>query len=193
MRASRIGEVNEDGPECLPTGLEGIIGSSAATEACRSVVVTWSAGGCVSWSSISDRCEAATKVASEIPVWVSARLRRLDPSSLTCKPGGSRATGPPSTPSPTSVRGVRRLLCPGLGPAGAVDGTVDGSDSLSSQVQQMETRKGLPEDLPDLLLIANATESFFGYWYTSSSQEGLKVYTSNETRERVLRTRLDKI
>lgn len=97
-------------------------------------------------------------MASEIPVWVSARLRRLDPSSLTCKPGGSRATGPPSpSPSPTSVRGVRRLLCPGLGPAGVVDGAVDGSDSLSSQVQQMETRKALPEDLSDLL-IADATD-----------------------------------
>lgn len=138
--------------------------------------MTWSAGGCVSFRSISERCEPGTKVASEIPVWVSARLRRLDldPSSLTCKPGGSRATGPPSpSPRPTSVRGVRRLLCPGLGPAGAVDGPLDGSDSLSSQVQQMETRKALAENLPDLL-IAKATGCFLAIG-TSSSQEALKV------------------
>lgn len=113
------------------------------------------------------RCEPATKVASEIPVWVSARLRRLDPPPLTCKPGGSRATGPPSPPSPTSARGVRRVLCPGLGPAGAADGTVDGSDSLSAHVQQTEIRKALPGVLPDLL-IANAI-GYFSAFGTSSS------------------------
>lgn len=154
---------------------------SSATVVRRSVGVTWSAGGCLSLSSISERCEPATKVASETPVWVSARLRRLDAPSLTCKPGGSRATGPPSPPSPASVRGVRRVVCPGLGPAGAVDGTVDGSDSLSSHVQQMEIRKALPGVLLDLL-IANAIgcSSAFG---TSSSQEALEVDTSSDPRE----------
>lgn len=135
------------------------------------------------------RCEPATKVASEIPVWVSARLRRLDPPPLTCKPGGSRATGPPSPPSPTSARGVRRVLCPGLGPAGAVDGTVDDSDSLSVHVQQTEIRKALPGVLPDLL-IANAI-GYFSAFGTSSSQEALKVDTSSEPRERYFEQELD--
>lgn len=139
-----MGEINGDGPGCPSTGLAGIIGSSAG--------VAWSVGGCVSLSSISERCEPATKVASEIPVWISARLRRLDAPSLTCKPGGSRATGPPTPPSPTSVRGVRRVVCPGLCPAGAVDGTAAGSDSLSSHVQHMEIRKALPGALLDLLI-----------------------------------------
>lgn len=188
MGGSRIGEINEDGPGCLSTGLEGIIGSSA-TEICRSVGVTWSAGGCLSLSSKSERCVTATKVTSEIPVWVSARLRRLDPPPLTCKPGGSRATGPPSPPGPTSVRGVRRVLCPGLGPAGAVGGTVDGSDSLSPHVQQTEIRKALPGVLPDLL-IANAI-GYFSAIGTSSSQEALKVDTSNEPREGYFEQELD--
>lgn len=78
MGGSRIGGIKEDGPGSLSTGLEGIIGCSA-TEARRPIGATWSAGGCVSLSSISERGEPATKVASEIPVWVSARLLRLDP------------------------------------------------------------------------------------------------------------------
>lgn len=51
------------------------------------------------------------------------------------------------------------MLCPGLGPAGAVDGTFDVSDSLSSHVQQMEIRKALPGVLPELL-IANTIGYF---------------------------------
>lgn len=187
MGGFRVGEINDDGPGCLSTGLAGIIGSSA-TEVRRSVRVTWSAGGLVSLSSISERCEAATKVACEIPVWVSARLRRLDASSLTCKPGGSRATGPPSPPSPTSVRGVRRVLCPGLGPAGAVGGTVDGSDSLSSHVQHMEIRKALPGVLLDLL-IANAIGCFSAIGTSKLFKKHLKLTRQNEPRERVPRTR----
>lgn len=81
------------------------------------------------------------------------------------------------------------MLCPGLGPAGAVGGTVDGSDSLSSHVQHMEIRKALPGVLLDLL-IANAIGCFSAIG-TSSSQEALEVDTSNEPREEYLEQELD--
>lgn len=65
------GNINDDGPGYLSIGLEGIIESSTVgirTPPRRSFGATCSAGLCVLMSSISEVCEPATRVASEIPL-----------------------------------------------------------------------------------------------------------------------------
>lgn len=58
------GKINDVCPGSLSIGLEGIIESSTA----EAVGATCSAGLCVLMSSISEVCEAATRVASEMPL-----------------------------------------------------------------------------------------------------------------------------
>lgn len=85
------------------------------------------------------------------------------------------------------------MICPGLTPVGAVDGTVAGSDSgLSSHIQQIEIRKALPGVLPDLMA------NFIGYFSvigTGSSQEALKLkrqmnLEDSASNENLMRNRL---
>lgn len=85
------------------------------------------------------------------------------------------------------------MICPGLIPAGAVDGTVAGSDSgLSPHVQQIEIRKALPGVLPDLM--ANVIR-YFSVIGTGSSEDALQLkrqmyLEDSASKENLMRIRL---